>query len=725
MKKKILAMLMIMIMCVPFVTPIQANAASQAYREWSQADPEWGSIHLGSSQYTMKSSGCLVTAIAMLICHTGSADASSFTPKTLVNYLNNNGGFTSGGALYWAKVNGAADGFTLYESKVSMADMTKAQKISTMAKYIKAGYGVIISVRNGGHWVALDRIEGDTVYMMDPGVSSTDLFDTYSESSIDRLAIYKGKKSGGTVSGTSSNGSSDNNSSGNSDKVIATGTVNCSSLYVRSGAGTGNSIITSISKGTKVDILGEAKDSKGTKWYKVKVSDKTGYACAEYITVKSSSDSNNNGSNDTAASGTGKVNCSSLNVRSGAGTKYDAVTTISRNQEVTIKGIAKDGNGDKWYSVTFSKSGKSYKGYVYAEYITLTKTDSNNGGNNSSDNTSDTMSVPAVVNCDALNMRSGAGTSYSVVTTLKKNTAVTITGEAKDSSGTVWYKITAGSKKGYVHSAYLTKKNSNNSGSNSGSGTDSNVSGKTMKVAYDAVNVRSGASTSKGVVCVVYQNETVTVTGQTKDSSGSLWYKVKTSAGKTGYIRSDLLKDAGTSGSSDTKKDDTKDTTSDMKGQKMQVVDDGVNMRSGAGLSKSVVEVIYMEDTLTVLGEAKDSDGTVWYKVKAQSGNSGYIRSDMLKKVSGSSESSKSDSKSDNSSDSSQTTTGYVIDGSLNVRSGAGTSYKVLVVLEDGTKVNIIEYVQDEDGDKWYHINVKYSGTNYDGYVYAQYIQTK
>lgn len=135
-----------------------------------------------------------------------------------------------------------------------------------------------------------------------------------------------------------------------------------------------------------------------------------------------------------------------------------------------------------------------------------------------------------------------------------------------------------------------------------------------MKVAYDAVNVRSGASTSKGVVCVVYQNETVTVTGQTKDSSGSIWYKVKTSAGKTGYIRSDLLKDATTSGGNNSKKDDTTDTTSDMKGQKMQVVDDGVNMRSGAGLSKSVVEVIYMEDTLTVLGEAKDSNGTVWYK---------------------------------------------------------------------------------------------------------------
>ena len=724
MKKKILAMLMIMIMCVPFVTPIQANAASQAYREWSQADPEWGGIHLGASQYTMKSSGCLVTAIAMLICHTGSADASSFTPKTLVNYLNNNGGFTSGGALYWAKVNGAADGFTLYESKVSMANMTKAQKISTMAKYIKDGYGVIISVRNGGHWVTLDRIEGDTVYMLDPGVSSTNLFDTYSESSIDRLAIYKGKKSGGTVSGNPSNGSSDNNSSEDSDKVIATGTVNCSSLYVRSGDGTGNSIITSISKGTKVDILGEAKDSKGTKWYKVKVSGKTGYACAEYITV-SSSNGSDSGNDTTAASGTGKVNCSSLNVRSGAGTKYDVVTTVSRNQAVTITGTTKDSSGDKWYSVTFSKSGKSYKGYVYAEYITVTKNDSNsnNSNNNSNDNTNqDTMSIAAVVNCDALNMRSGAGTNYSVVTTLTKNTAVTITAEAKDSNGTLWYKITAGNKKGYVHSSYLTKKNAGNSGNNgSSSDTDSDVSGKTMKVAYDAVNVRSGASTSKGVVCVVYQNETVTVTGQTKDSSGSIWYKVKTSAGKTGYIRSDLLKDATTSGGNNSKKDDTTDTTSDMKGQKMQVVDDGVNMRSGAGLSKSVVEVIYMEDTLTVLGEAKDSNGTVWYKVKAQSGNSGYIRSDMLKKASTSSDGNKSD----DGSESSQTSTGYVIDGSLNVRSGAGTSYKVLVVLDEGTKVNITGNVQDEDDDKWYHINVKYSGTNYDGYVYAQYIEIR
>ncbi len=65
----------------------------------------------------------------------------------------------------------------------------------------------------------------------------------------------------------------------------------------------------------------------------------------------------------------------------------------------------------------------------------------------------------------------------------------------------------------------------------------------------------------------------------------------------------------------------------------MQVKYDGVNMRSGAGTSKGVIEVIYLEDTLTVVGQDKDSSGKVWYKVKAKSGNTGYIRSDMLKKA--------------------------------------------------------------------------------------------
>lgn len=682
MKKKILAMLMMIFMCLPFAAPVTANAASTEYKSWLQSDPAWGSIHLGSSSYTMKSSGCLVTSIAMLICHTGSADASSFNPGTLVNYLNNNGGFTSDGALYWAKVNGAADGFSLVNSKISLAGKTKAEKTAIMADYLDQGYAVIISVRNGGHWVALDRIEGGTVYMMDPGSSATDLYAAYNVDYVDRLAIYKGKNSSGNSSGGS--GSSDNNTSG------MTGKVNCSSLYVRSGAGTNNSIITSITRDTTVTILGEAKDANGTKWYKVSVNGRTGYVCAQYITVTSSG-SSDSGSQD--ASGTGVVNCSSLNVRSGAGTGYSVVTTISKNQTVTINGKSTDGNGDTWYSVTFSKSGSTYKGYVFAEYITLSS-----GGESSSD--SETL-ISAVVNCDALNMRSGAGTGNSVIATLTKGTEVTIIGESKDSGGTLWYKISVSGKTGYVHSAYLTKKNQDGSSG----GSDSDVVGETMTVGYDAVNVRSGAGTSKGVVAVVYKGDKVTVTGQDKDSSGDVWYKVELSSGKTGYIRSDLLTADASGGSSS--------DTSSGNGQKMQVIYDGVNMRKGAGISYGVVEVIYLGDTLTVLGQEKDTSGNVWYKVKAASGNSGYIRSDMLKEA----------GSSDQSSDGQESVPGVVSGGWLNVRSGAGTSYNVLTVIPEGTKVTIIETVKDKDGSQWYHITVNYGGSNYNGYVFAQYIQ--
>ena len=681
MKKKLLTMFMMVLLCLPFITPLTANAADTSYKTWLQSDPEWGSIHLGTSDYTMKSSGCLVTSIAMLICHTGSADPSEFTPGTLVNYLNNNGGFTSGGALYWAKVDGAVPGFSLVNYKIDLSEMTKSEKTAKMSELLEAGYAVIVSVKNGGHWVALDRIDGSKVYMMDPASDNTDLYAAYSESGVDRLAIYQGRYSSGT-------GSSNENTGNTSGQ---TGKVNCSSLNVRSGAGTNHSVVTTISRDTVVTILGKAKDGNGAKWYKISVNGKTGYASAQYITVTSSGSSE---SNSEQASGTGIVNCSSLNVRSGAGTKYDVVTTISKNQSVTITSKTKDSNGDLWYGIDFSKSGKKYSGYAFAEYITLSSTNESEPEE----------SIPAVVNCDALNMRSGAGTGYSVVQTLSRGTEVNIIGEAKDSDGTRWYKISVGGKTGYVHSAYLTKKGTSSGGNSSDTPSEEST---VMAVAYDSVNVRSGASTSKSVVCVVHKDEKVTVTGQAKDSNGDVWYKVETASGKKGYIRSDLLKKA------DSENSGSSSGSSEGAGQKMQVAYDGVNMRKGAGTSYDVVEVIYLGDTLTVLGQDKDSSGNIWYKVKAASGNTGYIRSDMLKEVNGSSGQTGSQEK----------VTGTVTGGWLNVRSGAGTSYEVLAVIPEGTKVTITESVKDSSGSLWYHITVSYSGSNYDGYVSAQYIQ--
>lgn len=64
-------------------------------------------------------------------------------------------------------------------------------------------------------------------------------------------------------------------------------TVNATTLNVRSGAGTGNSIVKKLSYGTSVTVIGETKDSAGTTWYKIRFTSGSqtleGYASSDYI----------------------------------------------------------------------------------------------------------------------------------------------------------------------------------------------------------------------------------------------------------------------------------------------------------------------------------------------------------------------------------------------------------------------------------------------------------
>lgn len=59
------------------------------------------------------------------------------------------------------------------------------------------------------------------------------------------------------------------------------------------------------------------------------------------------------------------------------------------------------------------------------------------------------------VTADLLNVRSGAGTSNSIKGTVGWGETVEIIGEAKDSNGGLWYKISFGSSTGYVASNYI------------------------------------------------------------------------------------------------------------------------------------------------------------------------------------------------------------------------------------------------------------------------------
>ncbi len=127
----------------------------------------------------------------------------------------------------------------------------------------------------------------------------------------------------------------------------------------------------------------------------------------------------------------GQVTTSStnLNVRLGAGTGYSVVASLAKGSMVTL--ISKSGD---WWQVEYS-DGKT--GYCHKDYISQIST------------------VTATVNTEStnLNVRSGAGTNYSIVGSLAKGKQVVILSE---SGG--WSKVLyAGTDVGYASSSYLKK----------------------------------------------------------------------------------------------------------------------------------------------------------------------------------------------------------------------------------------------------------------------------
>lgn len=234
--------------------------------------------------------------------------------------------------------------------------------------------------------------------------------------------------------------------------IIAKGQVkNVSSrLNVRAGAGTGHKVVTSFRNGQTFNIYG-----KENGWYKVDYSlngsTYYGYISGDYVKVLEEFNKPNppevekpsvpeNGGNQTTTREGQVIGISSrLNVRSGAGTNYSVVTTITNNTKLTINS---ESNG--WYNITLS-NGKT--GYVSSKYV---KVITNNPSDNSTENVIKKGKVTGV--STVLNVRSGPGTSYKAVTYLRNNESVEIIGESGN-----WYKIkSAKSANAYVSKNYIT-----------------------------------------------------------------------------------------------------------------------------------------------------------------------------------------------------------------------------------------------------------------------------
>ncbi len=335
-----------------------------------------------------------------------------------------------------------------------------------------------------------------------------------------------------------------------------------------------------------------------------------------------------------------------VNIRSGAGTSYSKVTTVTQSTVLTSQGTAKDAAGVTWYKVTVNGS----TGYIVSTYVSASTTSSS----------TQTLTVTGTT----VYVRKGAGTSYDYITTVKKGASYKVMGSTKGSDGKVWYKISINNTTGYIISTYVkvAETGSTTASTNGASSTTTAAVQRQLKVTGDIVNVRKGAGTNTAKVTTVKQNAVYLIQGTGTDSDGKTWYKISVN-GTVGYVISTyvtvsdvttttttttttakatetttttttatttttpaLMITTGASATQPTPAPTTVYTGTTLPANiAVSVAADGTEMRSGAGVHYSLMASLKKGTVVTILSNRTDSEGNLWYRVM-YAAVSGYVK---------------------------------------------------------------------------------------------------
>jgi len=170
------------------------SRSSGDWSNWAQCDSRWGSVTLGPSNQTICRVGCLTTSLAVLMAKSGTPlTVSNFSPATIARNVK----YDYRGNMYWSGWESIAPNWKLVSDTGSgvnglgVGKHAKAQKIKSL---LDQGCMLTVTVKPGeGHWVAVDYVVGDEVYIVDPAnVNNRKLFSTYNVNNVTRAVCFKG-----------------------------------------------------------------------------------------------------------------------------------------------------------------------------------------------------------------------------------------------------------------------------------------------------------------------------------------------------------------------------------------------------------------------------------------------------------------------------------------------------------------------------------------------------
>ena len=270
---------------------------------------------------------------------------------------------------------------------------------------------------------------------------------------------------------------------------VTKGTTTASLLFVRSGAGTNYKAVSSLWRGSSVDIL-EEKDG----WYRIK----DGWISAQYVKTDAPAAPSvpvtptvpSTPSTDTKT-GNATVTASLLFIRKDPSTNYSAIGMLRKGERIQV--LETSGN---WCRIS--------SGWVYSAYVAM-----DNGTpvyNNERTN--------VIVTVNGLNIRETPSTLGKVVGCLTRYQKV----EVLETSGD-WLRISSG----WINKNYVQPVNSSVTANNTGT------------VKASALNVRSGPGTNYKLVGSLWFGEKVIIL----ENRGG-WYRIN-----EGWVKADYIKIGG------------------------------------------------------------------------------------------------------------------------------------------------------------------------------------
>ncbi len=233
---------------------------------------------------------------------------------------------------------------------------------------------------------------------------------------------------------------------GNYLKIQGSGITNGSDAWVtsrnglnvrlRTGPGTNYSILSSYAPGTKVAIISYGKD-----WSMIRVGNFTGYMMTRYLTGN-----NNNSGQENVIPSVGEYdvyvtsrNGKGVNLRMGPSKVNKAIATYDVGTAARMVQY-----GATW---SYIRIGQTY-GYMMTEFLTTTKP---SGG----------VPVPSVsaayvtsANGKSVNLRTGPGKQYQVITSFAVGTPLTVISNVAD-----WCYISIGNYNGYMMRQFIVQGN--------------------------------------------------------------------------------------------------------------------------------------------------------------------------------------------------------------------------------------------------------------------------